>query len=104
MSHIASKKQEKLFKKAVDALKKCQKAGLVILAKSWDLTAYTKDAEMYIRENRLLSERRTKGGTIPHLIGHACISDSGGDDYPNYLTEADEREFNPETFSDNGND
>ena len=50
---------------------------------------------MYIRENGLLGNRRTKGGTVPYLIGCACLNDSGGDDYPTYLTESDEKEFNP---------
>lgn len=95
MTHIPTKEQEKLFKQAVNAIKKCKKSGLRIYAKQWSLVAYTEAADDYADKNDPLM----KGGygIIPNLSAH-CLSDSGADDYAGYINEEDRELFNPDCF------
>ena len=98
MSHIATKEQEKAFKEAVNAIKKCRNLGLRVYAKQHDLVAYTKDANDYADEKCPLHRLSyvDNHGTIPYLCGNSILSDSGADDYAVYTSQQDAYKFNPE--------
>ena len=96
--HIATKEQEKAFKQAVSALKKCKKLGLRIYAKQYNLVAYTKEADDYADENCPLHllPRVDNFGVIPHLNASSVLSDSGADDYAVYISQEDADKYNPD--------
>jgi len=100
MSHTPNKEQEKAFKAAIDALKKCKKLGLRIYAKQWDLVAYTKDADDYADEKCPLHKmsRLNNCGTIPYLDGNRILSDSGADDFAFYISQEDKEKYNPDDY------
>jgi len=96
MSHIPNKEQEKAFRVAVNALKKCRKLGLRVYAKQWSLVAYTKDADDYADKND--PQFNILGyGVVPHL-SETCLTDSGADDYASYITQEDKNKFNPDDY------
>jgi hypothetical protein len=92
---LATNQQEKAFKRAINAIKKCHKLGLVIYAKQYDLVAYTKFADDYIEKHGFLNLLQN-GNSKVECISIQCLSDSGADDYPSYLTNDD----NPENITD----
>lgn len=100
MSHIANKEQEKAFKEAVAALKKCKKLGLKVYAKQYDLVAYTKAADDYADEKCPLHRLSDVGnyGNIPYLVSNSILADSGADDYAVYVSQKDADKFNPDGF------
>lgn len=97
MTHIPTKEQEKAFKSAINALKKCKELGLVIYAKQYDLVAYTKEADDYAEEFGFEKALKGKGSQMP-CISTTVLSDSGADDYPVYRTKFDQEFFNPDGF------
>ena len=97
MSHTPTKEQEKAFKSAINALKKCKKLGLVIYAKQYDLVAYTKEADDYAEEFGFEEALRGEGSQMP-CISTNILADSGADDYPVYRTKSDQEMFNPEGY------
>ncbi len=97
MSHIPTEEQEKAFKAAINALKKCKKLGLRIYAKQYELTAYTKEADYYAEELGFEEALLGDGGVIPHLRS-TILNDSGADDYALYRTKEDQQQFNPDDY------
>lgn len=95
MSHIPTIEQEKAFKSAINALKKCKKLGLVIYAKQYDLVAYTKEADDYAEEFGFEKALTGEGSQMPCLSA-TILADSGADDYPVYRTKEDQYLFNPD--------
>jgi hypothetical protein len=95
MSHIPTIEQEKAFKSAINALKKCKKLGLVIYAKQYALVAYTKEADDYAEEFGFIKALMGDGSQMPHLYAN-ILADSGADDYPVYRTREDQYLFNPD--------
>ena len=95
MSHIPNTEQIKAFKQLVSSFEKCKKLGLVIYAKQYRLTAYTKEADDYAEETNKSLLCIGHYGTIPHLSAEV-LADSGADDYACYVTEKDKKLFNPD--------
>jgi hypothetical protein len=100
MSHIPNKEQEKAFKTAVNALKKCRDLGLRVYAKQYELIAYTKEADIYADSKCPLHKMANFDdyGNIPHLCGQSILSDSGADDYAFYISLEDKELFNPDDY------
>ena len=94
MSHIPNTEQIKAFKQLVSYFKKCKKLGLVIYAKQYCLAAYTKEADDYAEETNKRLLCIGNYGTIPYLFAEV-LADSGADDYACYVTEKDQKLFNP---------
>jgi hypothetical protein len=95
MSHIPTIEQEKAFKVAINALKKCKKLGLVIYAKQYDLVAYTKEADDYAEEFGFEKALKGEGSQMP-CLSVSILADSGADDYPVYRNKKDQELFNPD--------
>lgn len=90
MKHTPNKAQEKAFERVEKAINAAQKAGLVFYGKQWELVAYTKKANNYIRESGVYDSARI----IPYLSA-MVLEDSGADDSISYRTDEDEQKFNP---------
>jgi hypothetical protein len=82
--------QNKAFKSVERAIKKAQKSGLIFYGKSGSLVAYTKDAADYADEDFEKCFGYGTGTQIDCISETGLIRDSGGDDYPNFITEDDE--------------
>lgn len=96
--HIANQKQRKAFDTLIKAFKACNKAGLVIYAKSENIVAYTKQADHYIEvEHGFEKCLRGMGNQIPCLIAR-LLADAGADDHPSYVSMEDDKKYNPEGF------
>lgn len=96
--HIANDKQRKAFDALIKAFKACNKAGLVIYAKSEKLVAYTKQADNYIEvEHGFEKCLRSYCGQVPCLTSN-ILADSGADDYASYVSEEDHDKYNPHDF------
>jgi predicted MarR family transcription regulator len=85
-----NKEQTKAFKSVERAVKKVQKAGLIFYGKSGNLVAYTKDASDYADQDFESCFGYGTGRQIDCISEAGLIRDSGGDDYPSFITEADE--------------
>ena len=93
MKFTPNEKQEKAFEKVAKAIKDAQKTGLVFYGKSGQLVAYTKQADEYVESNGFLNCFGTKQGQIPNISKSELIKDSGADDYPQFMSAADEYKF-----------
>jgi hypothetical protein len=93
MNFTPNEKQEKAFDKVSKAIKDAKKAGLIFYGKCGQLVAYTKQADEYVEKNGFLNCFGTMQGQIPNISMAGLIKDSGADDYPQFISDADEREF-----------
>ena len=93
MPHIPNNEQKKAFKQLIASFEKCNKLGLVIYAKQYNLVAYTKEADSYAEETNESLLKIGSFGQIPCLSAK-CLADSGADDYACYITKEDELNFN----------
>jgi hypothetical protein len=100
MSHIPNKEQERAFKQAVAAIKKCKKLGLIVYAKQWSLVAYTKEADNYADKKCPLHKMSSFNdyGTIPNLNASSVLADSGADDFAFYISQEDKDKYNPDDY------
>lgn len=87
---IANEEQEKAFKKVVSAMKAAKKLGLHFYGKQDILVACTDKVNSYINDNGMSKLLRQSYEPIPYLTGHNILSDSGADDYENFLDEDQE--------------
>lgn len=85
--------QKKAFTKVANAIKAAKKAGLIFYGKSGDLVAYTKEAEDYVESHGFLKCLRSTHGEIPNISVSGLINDSGADDYPHFISKADEIKY-----------
>jgi hypothetical protein len=90
--HSPTEKQKKAFKDVITAINKAKRLGLVFYGKCNNLVAYTEQANEYFN-----GDFEMFLGTGFSQIENLCenvLSDSGGDDYSQYKTQADYDEFN----------
>ena len=92
MKFQATKKQEELFNKVIQAMELAKKGGLFFYGKSGALVAYTKQVENYVDEHGFEELLRGRGNQIPYLTSE-ILSDSGADDYISYRTQEDEEKY-----------
>ena len=78
-----------MIKSIVDA----KKLGLRFYGLGTNLVAFTKEADDYAHDNNCIGNPyRCEGGALPYLSKN-ILTDSGGDDIPNYLSKQDEEKF-----------
>jgi len=87
---IANEKQEKAFNKVISAMKAAKKLGLHFYGKQDILVACTTKANSYINDNGMAYLLKQDHEPIPYLTGDNVLSDSGADDYENFLEEDQE--------------
>lgn len=88
--HIPNATQKRLYRNVIRAIERAQRGGLVFFGKQWYLTAYTVEANEYIRNSPSYASDGQGNGDIPNLA-EKVLEDSGADDTFFY----DEPEDNP---------